>query len=658
MAQTAPYGAWRSPISAEMVAAGSVSLSQLVLDGDDVYWIEGRSTEGGRNVIVRRTPDAQTADVNPAPYNARTRAHEYGGGAYTADRGTVYFTNYADQRIYRVRPGEEPEPLTAAGPWRYADLMVDPRRGLLFCVIEDHSRDDRDVPREREGDGVVNGIACVPLAGGRPRILAAPADFSSTPRLSPDGLKLSWLCWDHPNMPWDGGELRTAQVLAHGTLQASMRVAGEPGGAESIVQPEWGPDGALYFVSDRTGWWSIYRGEHGEATRLCSIEAELAGPQWVFGLRWYGFLEPGPTTADTQIAAAFCQKGSWSLGIVDCGRRTLDRIDLPYTSISNVQTRGRTVYFIGASPTEQPAVIALDVDTRQSQVLHRSSVTPIDPAYVSEPQTIEFPTSGGKTAFGFFYPPRNPDFAGREGELPPLLVMSHGGPTGATQPVLRASTQYWTSRGIAVLDVNYGGSTGYGREYRDRLKDNWGIVDLDDCANGARYLVEQGLVDGKRLAITGGSAGGFTTLASLTFKDVFAAGASYYGISDLEKLAVETHKFESRYLDRLIGPYPERRDIYLERSPIYHTDQLSSPMIILQGLEDKVVPPNQAESMVEALRQKKLPVAYLIFEGEQHGFRRQETIRRALEAELYFYSRIFAFEPADDIEPVTIENFR
>jgi dienelactone hydrolase len=656
MPETAPYGSWKSPITADLVAAGSVSLSQIALDGDDVYWVEGRSAEAGRNVIVRRTPDGRTEDVNPAPFNARSRVHEYGGGAYAVDGGAVYFTNFADQRIYRARPGEEPEPITPEGPWRYADLVIDPRRRVLFCVCEDHSREELDSPRERAGDAVLNGIACIPLSGGHPQMLAATADFSSNPRISPDGLRMVWLCWDHPNMPWDGSQLRMAHVLAHGTLQASSAVEGEPGGSESICQPEWGPDGLLYFISDRTGWWNLYRVVDGETQPMCATPAELAGPPWVFGLSTYAFLGRRHDN-DLRIVTAYNERGTWRLGLIDCSTGTLRLLELPYTGIASVRASGHAAYFIGSSPSEGPAIVRLDLDAGTTEVLHRSRSVPVDPDYVSLPQTIEFPTTDDRTAYGFFYSPRNADFVGPQSERPPLIVMSHGGPTSATLPAFRAAIHYWTSRGIAVLDVNYGGSTGYGREYRDRLVGQWGVVDVDDCANGARYLVEQGLVDGERLAITGGSAGGYTTLAALTFRDVFRAGASYYGVSDLEALAVETHKFESRYLDRLVGPYPERRDLYIERSPIHHTDRLARPMIILQGLEDQIVPPNQAEMMVEALRKKGLPVAYLPFEGEQHGFRRAENIKRALEAELYFYSRIFGFDLADAVEPVKIENF-
>jgi len=652
MAQVAPFGSWKSPISSDLIAAGSVGLGQIILDGDDVYWIEARSAEAGRVVIVRRTPDGRIEDVNPPPFNARTRVHEYGGGGFAVDHGTVYFANYADQRLYKVEPGSVPSPLTPEGAWRYADLLVDRSRGLIYCVCEDHTS---TTTTANGGQGSpVNGIASIPLAGGSPRMLAAHHDFCSSIRLSPDGARLAWLCWDHPNMPWDGTQLYVARIRNDGSLQAPTAVAGDATGEESIFQPEWAADGVPTFVSDRTGWWNLYHAGSGAAEPICPKAAEFGMPQWVFGMSTYAFTggERGST-----IVCAYCEVGTWRLGIIDPSKATLEPLELPYTSISGLRAAGGSAYFVGASPTEPAAIVRLDLGTHEVEVLRRSSDIAIDLGYVSTPQPIEFPTDKGRTAHGLFYPPQNADFASPVEERPPLLVMSHGGPTSASQHAFRPSIQYWTSRGIAVLDVNYGGSTGYGRAYRSRLNGEWGIVDVGDCANGARYLVEQGLVDGARLAITGGSAGGYTTLTALTSTNVFAAGASHYGVSDLEALALDTHKFESRYLDRLIGPYPERRDLYVERSPINHTDRLSSPMIVLQGLEDKIVPPNQAEMMVEALRKKGLPVAYITFEGEQHGFRRAENIKRALDAELYFYSRIFGFELAEPVDPVPIENF-
>jgi len=615
-----------------------------MFDGDDVYWTEGRPAEAGRNVLVRRAPDGATVDVTPAPFNARTRVHEYGGGAVLVDRGVVIFSNFADQRLYRVAPGGTPEAITPDGALRYADCVVDPARNRLICVREDHS----ETALAEHGEAV-NTIAAIALDGSETQhVLVAGNDFYSTPRLSPDGHTLAWLTWHHPNMPWDGTELWIAEVQPDGSLANAVLVAG--GKNESIFQPSWSPDGRLYFVSDRSGWWNLYRLDNGGTERLVTMEAEFGAPQWAFGISTYAF------ESAERIICTYTQDGIDYLASLDTTTKTLTPLDTPYTGIGSIQAAPEKVLFRGASPTQATALVVFDLATGQQTILKRASAIEIDPGYLSTPQPIEFPTTGGLTAYGIFYPPHNQDYTAPEGEKPPLLVLSHGGPTGATSSALKLGVQYWTSRGFAVLDVNYGGSAGYGRAYRERLNDQWGIVDVDDCANSARYLAEQGLVDPARLAIRGGSAGGYTTLCALTFRDVFHAGASHYGVSDLEGLATDTHKFESRYLDGLIGPYPERRDLYEARSPIHHIAKLNCPVIFFQGLEDKVVPPSQAETMVEALRTKGIPVAYLPFEGEQHGFRRAENIKRALDAELYFYGRIFGFELADPVEPVEIEN--
>ncbi len=635
----APYGSWKSPITADVVAAGEVGLEQVRLDGVDVYWVERRSQEGGGKVIVRRSPDGRLTDITPVGFNARTRVHEYGGGDYAVSNGTIVFSNFTDQRLYVQRPGLKPWPLTSASDLRYADGVIDRRRDLFFCVREDHT-----------GHGeAINTLTSIDLkAENAGKMLASGNDFYSSPRLSPDSSRLAWLTWSHPNMPWDGTELWAGKLTGDGSIDEAVRVAG--GINESIFQPEWSPDGTLYFVSDRTGWWNIYRWRDEKIEPLCPMDAEFGQPQWVFSSALYGF------ASERRIVCSYTKNGRDYLATLDTLTRAFNDIELPFTAISQVRAAGDRVVFIGASSTEPTSIVSLNLGTKELEVLQRSRETAVDAEYLTNPRAIEFPTEGGLTAHGHFYPPRNRDYAGPANERPPLLVMSHGGPTSSSSASLKYSIQYWTSRGIAVLDVNYGGSSGYGRKYRERLKGQWEIVDVDDCVNGARYLVEGGEVDGNRLAIRGGSAGGYTTLCALTFRDVFKAGASHYGISDLEALARDTHKFESRYLDGLIGPYPERRDLYVERSPIHFTDRLSCPMILFQGLEDKVVPPNQAEKMVEAVRAKRLPVAYFTFEAEQHGFRKAENIKRVLEAELYFYSKVFNFELADPVEPVKIEN--
>jgi dipeptidyl aminopeptidase/acylaminoacyl peptidase len=636
--QVAPYGSWRSPITSDLIVAGTISLEQIVLDGADVYWIEGRPTEAGRYVIVRRTRDGRTADVNPPPFNARTRAHEYGSASYTVADGVVYFSNFTDQRLYRQRPGETPQPLTREADLRYADAVMDRPHGRLVCVREDHTVAGREA---------VNALAGVGLNGGS-QVLVSGHDFYSNPRLSPDGSRVAWLAWNHPNMPWDGTELWLADVRADGSVGPGTRLAG--GLEESIFQPEWSSDGTLYFVSDRTGWWNLYRWRDGRAEILVQKEAEFGRPQWWFGNPTYALPQPG------QLVCSYTERGTWHLASLDTSTGKLVEMPQSYTELSSVHATPAHTAFIAGSPTMAPSVILFEPTARWGQVLRQSSDLKLDPGYISVAEAIEFPTEGGQTAHAFYYPPKNPGFVGPVGERPPLVVRSHGGPTSATSSTLRPDLQFWTSRGIAVVDVNYGGSTGYGRAYRERLNGQWGIVDVDDCVNAARYLVRRGDVDGNRLAIRGGSAGGYTTLSALTFRDAFRAGASYYGVSDLEALAKETHKFESRYLDRLIGPYPECRDLYRERSPIHFTDRLACPVILFQGLEDKVVLPNQAEMMVEALRRKGLPVAYVAFAGEQHGFRRAENIKRALDGELYFYARIFGFALAEPVEPVAIEN--
>ena len=639
--QVAPHGSWRSPISSDLIVRGVVGLKGLALDGQDVYWLESRPSEGGRNAIVRHSPNGRTEDVTPRSFSARTRVHEYGGGDCAAHAGTVYFPNFSDQRLYRQLPGQEPQALTAENDRRYADMMVDASRDRIVAVRENHTNVEREP---------VNQLVGIGLENGEERVLASGNDFYSSPRVSPDGRRLAWLTWNHPNMPWDGTELWSCELDDDGSPERIERVAGGP--EESVFQPEWSPDGTLHFVSDRTGWWNLYRLREGSLEPLCQKEAEFGVPQWAFGMSTYAFLSP------TRVVCAVIERGFFRLAVLDTEVEELEPIETPYSTINCLETvmGSDEIIFIAGSPTEPSSVVRLNAQTGGREVLRRSDDLKIDPGYLSVPEPVEFPTEGGLTAYGFFYPPQNRDFVAPEGERPPLLVHSHGGPTAMTTATLDLSTQYMTSRGIAVLDVNYGGSTGYGREYRRRLDGQWGVVDVDDCANGARHVAERGLADDARLMIAGGSAGGYTALCALAFRDAFAAGASHYGVSDVEALARETHKFESRYLERLIGPYPERADLYRQRSPIHSTDRLSCPVIFFQGLEDKVVPPNQAETMFEVLKDKGLPVACVPFEGEQHGFRRAENIRRALDGELYFYSRVIGFDLADPVEPVPIEN--
>jgi dipeptidyl aminopeptidase/acylaminoacyl peptidase len=641
MSAIAGYGTWRSPITAEAITAGQVGLAEPRLEGGSAYWLEARPQEAGRTVLVRRTPASERQDLTPAPFNVRTRVHEYGGGAYAVRGSVIIAANFADQRLYRIDDNGATLALTpeSGGRLRYADLELDLARERILAVREDHRADGE----------ATNAIVAVPLSGGdEGRILIKGHDFFSSPRLSPDGRLLAWLSWDHPNMPWDGTRLWSAEIAADGSVADVRLVAG--GDRESIVQPVWTPDNRLYFVSDRSDWWNLYRADRTGAHPVCPMSAEFAGPAWAFGMRGYGFLDP-----DT-ILACFSEGGRGHLGRIKVDAGTLDRVPLPYSEFSGLAVEdGRAILRVGR-PDGSAAIILLDPASGGVTELCTAGDLPVDASYLARPEAIACRGEGGAVVHAFYYPPTNPDFRAPPGELPPLIVKSHGGPTGSTSSELRLSTQFWTSRGFAVCDVNYGGSTGYGRAYRERLNGRWGEVDVLDCLAAARFLVEEGKADARRLAITGGSAGGYTTLCALTFHDLFRAGASHYGVSDLEALAKDTHKFESRYLDRLVGPWPEAAALYRARSPIHHVERLSCPIIFFQGLEDAVVPPNQAELMVEALRRNGLPVAYLTFEGEQHGFRKAETIQTVLRAELAFYGRIFGFTPADGLPDLPIDN--
>lgn len=632
------YGAWVSPITTELLTADTVNLSSVCIDGEDVYWLEGRPSEGGRNVLVR-CASGQAVDITPLPYNVRTRVHEYGGGAYLAQEGMVWFVNFEDQRIYRITPDGQAEPVTAVGPFRYADLIHDRLHRQLICIREDHTE---------QGVEPTNQIVAIDLDNGAISVLVSGDDFYSNPRLSPAGDRLAWLSWNHPNMPWDSTQLWTAEMTTQGRLLDSTLVYG--GSGVSVFQPEWLSEEKLIFVSDPNGWWNLHRWETDSVRPICTMEAEFGLPLWQFGASTYGIDSGG------RVVCTYCEGGEWKLARLDVDTGILRLIKAPFTQFDCIRVGRASAIFVGGAPDRPAAVVELNLSTEEITILRPSITMKVGPEYLSTPERVEFPTTDGDSAHGFFYPPHNPDCHAPVSERPPLLVRSHGGPTGASRASMNLGIQFWTSRGFAFLDVNYRGSTGYGRAYRDRLKGRWGVVDVDDCVMGARYLAETGRVDGERLAIRGSSAGGYTTLAALTFRDTFKAGASYYGISDLEALARETHKFESRYLDQLIGPFPKAQATYRERSPIHSVHRLSCPIIFFQGLEDRVVPPSQAEMMAGALRTKGLPVVYLAFEGEQHGFRKADTIKRTLEAELYFYARIFGFEPGDLVEAVVIDN--
>lgn len=634
----APFGSWKSPITSDLIVGDTVRLGQVRIHDNDIYWTEGRPKQEGRDVLVRHNESASNIDLTTAPHSVRTRANEYGGGSYVVTTDTIYFCNNEDQKIYRLDQ-QGVNALTTGEKLRYADLLLDAKRQRLIAVREDHRQGDHEP---------TNTIVAIDLASGAETILLSGHDFFASPRLSPDAQTLAWISWDHPNMPWDGTQLWQAQFDASGNVTQPQLVAGSE--EESIFQPEWSAAGELYFVSDRSNWWNLYRHRNGQVEALHPMSAEFGQAQWIFGMSTYGFDE-----ADN-IVCVCLQNGCSNLALLDTHNGNFETIDVPLQAITSFKVGHGFAAMTGGAPNMPDSVVKLDLRTRSLQVLRSSTSLAVGEAYLSIPEAIEFPTEGGLTSHAFLYRPCNPDFQGPADSRPPLLVFNHGGPTAVTTATLNLSIQYWTSRGFAVADINYGGSSGFGRDYRQRLNGNWGVVDVDDSVNAARYLVQHGEVDVKKLAIRGGSAGGYTTLSALTFRDYFKAGASYYGIGDLTLLASDTHKFESRYLDSMVGPYPAQKQLYLDRSPINFTDKLSSPLILFQGMKDMVVPPNQAQTMFDAVKAKGIPVAYVTFEQEQHGFRRAENIKRALDAELYFYARVFGFKQADEIEPVHIEN--
>jgi dipeptidyl aminopeptidase/acylaminoacyl peptidase len=631
-----PYGSWKSPITSDLVAQSAIGLDQVALDGDMVYWTEIQPQKQGRYVLYRaesgRDPEQMTPD--DVRFNVRTRVHEYGGGAFAVDNGTVLFANFSDQRLYRQRGGE----LSAITPLatgadgasqpaalRYADGMF--TGGRFICVREDHT-----------GAGeAVNAIVAVDPMGERPpQVLVAGRDFYASPRPSPDGRRLAWLAWSHPDMPWISAEAWVGEIAADGSIVNARHVAGGPD--EAVVEPQWSPDGDLWLVSDRgAGWWNLYRLRGDALEPMAPMQAEFSRPHWQFGLSSYAFCSA------TTVVCSFVRDGLWRLGKLDTRSKSFAPIETPFTDIAQLRAGPDRAVFLGGTARDAPALIDVNLSTGACRIVRRSVDIADDiRPYLSAPEPIAFATTGGETAHAFYYPPASPDFSAPAGEKVPVLIKSHGGPTSATSSTLSLARQYWTSRGIGLLDVNYRGSTGYGRAYRLALDRQWGIVDVDDCVAGARFLVAQRNADPDRLMISGGSAGGYTTLVALTPESerTFAAGGSYYGVSDLEALARDTHKFESRYLDWLIGPYPQERSTYVARSPISHVDRLAVPVIFFQGSEDRIVPPNQTELMVEALKRRGIAVGYFLFDGEQHGFRKADNIKRALDAELYFYAAL------------------
>jgi dipeptidyl aminopeptidase/acylaminoacyl peptidase len=634
LAETRPYGAWTSPISAASLAEGAVGLADLRVFQGKLYWLESRPGEGGR-LVVMTLEGGEARELTPAGLNVRTRVHEYGGAPYAVAPDGLWFSNFRDQKLYRQGAGGG-EAVTPEG-YRYADAVAAPGGGLI-AVREDHTDPAK----------VKNEIVRLSGKAGAGNVLFGESDFVAYPRLSHDGARLAWIAWDFPAMPWDATRLYVADLRGM-ALENVRLVAGGPGIA--VLEPQWSEGGALTWLSDESGFWNLYDDRDGDPRPILPRRAEFASPLWGLGQANYALMDDG------HIIAAAQEAGGETLLVIDPIAGTARPLDLPFQAMSSIHRLDeRRVAFIAHSAAETSAVVTVDVITGEHQVVRRPSPASVPAAAISRAEAISFPSAGGRTAHALFYPPTNPDFAAPAGEAPPLIVQAHGGPTAGASGSFSLSNQFWTSRGFALVDVDYGGSSGYGRAYRQLLDGQWGIVDVEDVIAAARYLAEAGRADPKRIAIHGGSAGGFTVLAALSQSDVFSAGGDFYGVADLEALARDTHKFESRYLDGLIGPWPEAKATYDARSPINHLDGFSAPLLILQGAEDPIVPPNQAHMIRDALKAKGTPVAYLEFAGEGHGFRRSENMIRAKEAELYFYGKVFGFTPADALAPLEIEN--
>lgn len=633
MVQTAPYGTWVSPVTVEMVSGQMVGLSSLRGDGDIVYWLEQRPTEGGRVTLMRCNENLTVDEVTPAPLHVGSRVHEYGGGAYTVRDGLVVFSNRTDGAVWICAPGEIPQLITQVPGCRYTDFCLPIKQApegppLVYCVREDH--------RNRPANDPKATIVALDISTQTPpeknegTVMVQGADFLSSPRPSPDGRHMAWISWNHPDMPWDASKLYVAPIDG-ARIGPPRQLAGMM--REAVVQPDWSPAGVLHFCTDRNGWWNIYRALD-ESARVCPMTAEIGGPHWVFGQRYYDFMPDGAIVAarnkDGVIEAVLLRNAQ------------ADLLPLGQVQEAPVPISGGLAY-ISAPPSAPPKVVVMRHGMRQT--VRVSGETDLTEDDVSVGLSLLFPIAGSLTGHAFWYPPRNAHYRGPENEKPPLIVISHGGPTGMSTNAFSARIQWWTSRGFGVVDVNYGGSTGFGRAYRERLEGQWGVVDVADCIAAVNYLIELEEVDRNRVAIRGSSAGGFTTLSALASSSLFKAGASHYGVADLRLLAADTHKFEARYLDRLVGKLPDAAAIYDQRSPLKNVERMKCPVIFFQGLEDKVVPPNQARAMSSAMSARGLVAPLHEFESEGHGFRRAETIRAVLELETMFYGHVFGFEP-------------
>ena len=645
--KSAPYGTWTSPISAQLVAGQSLRLDQVQAVGETVFWSELRPAEGARNVVVSQAPGAQPVDAFPEPYSARSRVHEYGGGAYLACGGEVFFVNEKEQAVYRAGPHGEVSEVARQEHVRCADFARDPNRPRLLAVGEEHDPDGAEPPENMlveillEGDDR-GGIE--PFISGR--------DFYASPRFSRDGAWLAWVEWDLPWMPWEDSRLMVGAVGDDGGIYRMEHVAG--GDGTSVFQPEWGEDGNLYFVCDTTGWGNLHVWDGESVSPVVTLDAEFGRPAW--GLRTTSFAldDAGGLTA------AYIERGLFRLGAVDANLEGIRELEHGFGQIDGVAAAGGDVAVLAAGDTMAPSVLRLRVNDNgsvESTLLRSAMTSEPDAEFIARGELVHVPLKDGGEVHAVYYPPASGAFAGEAGTAPPLIAAAHGGPTGMADRGLKLKIQYWTSRGFAFVDVDYRGSAGYGTAYRDALNGEWGLVDVEDVIAATGWLVDQGLADGDRLLISGGSAGGFTVLCALTFHDVFAAGASYYGIGDLQKLLDLTHKFESGYIYNLTGTAPGRtQEVFQARSPLFHADRISSPVIFFQGIEDKVVPPGQSREMVAALKERKVPVAYLEFEGEGHGFRQAATIAASLESEYAFYAQVLGLQTMEELPDVHIDN--
>jgi dipeptidyl aminopeptidase/acylaminoacyl peptidase len=636
MAILAPFGAWESPVTSDLIAAKAIHFRELHTDGEYLYWLELRPAQNGKTILVKMASDG-TITEPLGDVSVQTRVHEYGGGALSVVKERLFYSDDGQRKLCTF---PEKLPLAGSKDYRFADGTIAAGGDKIILVAEKH----------QPGGSVENFLVALDMKGTE-KVVASGHDFYAAPRLSPDGKELAFLTWDFPNMPWDGTTLWLGEIDEEGNLHNKRAIAG--GADESICQVAWSPKGELYFVSDRTGWGNLYRYREGECQPLCLMEAECGYPAWVFGKRTYDFME---LNGKEKLLTIYTEKGFDRLGLLEIEDHIFTPLDLPFTALSDLTVLNGKAYFFGASTTEPLSIIVLDLETKEYEPVRKSFQFDFDEKWISEAQLIEFSSKDGETGYAYYYPPKNPNFVASDGEKPPLLVKCHGGPSARSMAYLNLEVQYWTTRGFAVLDVNYGGSTGFGREYLKRLEGNWGVLDVDDCMDAAREVTHRGLADENRLFIKGGSAGGYTVLCALTFHDFFAGGTSYYGVSDLKLLYEDTHKFESQYTDRLVGPYPEAEELINERSPINHVEKINAPVLLLQGEEDKIVLPNQTLVIFEALKAKGTPVGMILFEGEGHGFRSGANVKRALDAEYYFYCKILGLTPPEDVEPVEIEN--